>query len=72
MSYCINPQCLNRENPDQLEACQACGTPLLIDKRYRIIRPLREPKPAYPSDIFEVEDWGTGLEDWGNLKVLKV
>ncbi|MCG5060120.1 MAG: protein kinase [Limnoraphis sp. WC205] len=72
MSYCINPQCLNRENPDQLEACQACGTPLLIDKRYRIVRPLREPKPAYPTDIFEVEDWGTGLEDWGNLKVLKV
>ena len=72
MSYCINPQCLNRQNPDNLESCQACGTSLLIQKRYRIVRPLKKPQPTHPTDIFEVEDWGTGLEDWGSLKILKV
>ncbi len=72
MSYCINPQCQNRQNPEAFDNCQACGTALLIENRYRIIRPLRQPQPAHPTDIFEVEDWGTGLEDWGSLKVLKV
>ncbi|WP_413165518.1 protein kinase domain-containing protein [Capilliphycus salinus ALCB114379] len=72
MSYCINPQCSNRQNSDKLDVCQACGTPLLIQKRYRIVRPLKEPKSGHPTDIFEVEDWGAGLEDWGSLKVLKV
>ena len=26
----------------------------------------------YLREIFFVEDWGMGLEDWGSLKVLKV
>ncbi len=72
MNYCINPQCQNRQNPEELDFCQACGTELLIENRYRIIRPLRQPQPAHPTEIFEVEDWGMGLEDWGSLKVLKV
>ncbi|NEQ39347.1 MAG: protein kinase [Okeania sp. SIO3I5] len=72
MNYCINPQCNNRQNPEELDFCQACGNTLLIENRYRIIRPLRQPQPAHPTEIFEVEDWGTGLEDWGSLKVLKV
>ncbi len=72
MSYCINPQCKHRQNADEFETCQTCGTTLLIENRYRIIRPLRPPQPCHPSDIFEVEDWGTELEDWGSLKVIKV
>ncbi|NEP80155.1 MAG: protein kinase [Okeania sp. SIO3B3] len=72
MNYCINPQCQNRENLEELDFCQACGTELLIENRYRIVRPLRQPQPAHPTEIFEVEDWGMGLEDWGSLKVLKV
>ncbi|MEL7035317.1 MAG: protein kinase [Cyanobacteria bacterium J06592_8] len=72
MSYCINPQCQHRQNSDQLDRCQACGTALLIENRYQIIRPLRQPQPSHPTDIFEVEDWGMGLEDWGSLKILKV
>ena len=72
MNYCINPQCNNRQNPEELDFCQACGTELLIENRYRIVRPLRQPQPAHPTEIFEVEDWGMGLEDWGSLKVLKV
>lgn len=72
MSYCINPQCQNRQNPEEFDHCQACGTALLIENRYRILRPLRQPQPAHPTEIFEVEDWGTSLEDWGSLKVIKV
>ncbi|MEB3827109.1 serine/threonine-protein kinase [Phormidium sp. CCY1219] len=72
MSYCINPKCQNRENPDSAQACQSCGTPLEIENRYRIIRPLRPLNPVYPTDIYEVKDWGNGDEDWGTIKVMKV
>jgi len=72
MSYCINPKCFGRENFDNAENCQTCGTPLLIDGRYRIVCPLREPDPAYPTDLFEVRDWGLEAEDWGAVKVMKV
>ncbi|MBD1937400.1 4-Cys prefix domain-containing protein [Microcoleus sp. FACHB-68] len=71
MIYCINPRCPNRENPDNLETCQTCGSSLLINDRYRVVKPLRELNPAYPTDIYEVKDLG-GVDDWGTLKVLKV
>ncbi|NER50692.1 MAG: protein kinase [Symploca sp. SIO1A3] len=58
MIYCINPECKHRQNPDQLEDCQACGTPLLIDGRYRLIKPLRQLSPRNHTDIFEVDDGG--------------
>ncbi|MEL7332280.1 MAG: serine/threonine-protein kinase [Cyanobacteria bacterium J06560_2] len=66
MSYCINPWCTKRENPDiegsaedrSNQRCQNCGTPLLIQKRYRLIRPLREIDEWEPSEIFEVDDLG--------------
>ena len=72
MIYCINPQCEQRENPAAAQNCQACGTALLIGDRYRILKPVRSPNPARPTDIFEVEDWGTGENEWGTVKVLKV
>ncbi|TAF91149.1 MAG: serine/threonine protein kinase [Oscillatoriales cyanobacterium] len=72
MSYCINPQCEQRENTAATQNCQACGTALLIADRYRIIKPVRSPNPARPTDIFEVKDWGTGENEWGTVKVLKV
>jgi len=72
MSYCINPQCEQRENPADARNCQACGTALLIADRYRILKSVRSPNPARPTDIFEVEDLGTGDNEWGTLKVLKV
>jgi serine/threonine protein kinase len=75
MSYCINPWCSHRKNADpkspnsqatHLAAhCQACGTPLLIQGRYRLIRPLRELDEWEPSEIFEVDDGG-------QIKVLKI
>ena len=36
MSYCLNPECPKPHNPLHLQTCQACGTPLLLQKRYRI------------------------------------
>ncbi len=70
MSYCINPNCIHRENPDTESHCGNCGSPLLIGDRYRIKTPLRDPNPAYPCDIYEVQDWGE--QEWGTPKVMKV
>ncbi|MBD1828754.1 serine/threonine protein kinase [Microcoleus vaginatus GB1-A2] len=72
MIYCINPQCEQPENPAAAQNCQACGTDLLIGDRYRILKSVRSPNPARPTDIFEVEDLGTGENEWGTVKVLKV
>ncbi|WP_208340906.1 CHASE2 domain-containing protein, partial [Aetokthonos hydrillicola] len=65
MSYCINPWCGERDNSDHLEYCQACGSSLLINERYRIIKPLRELDEQHPTEVFEIDNCGT-------RKVLKV
>ncbi|MEG3938307.1 protein kinase [Microcoleus sp. S36b_A3] len=72
MIYCINPQCEQRENSAAAQNCQACGTALLIADRYRILKPVRSPNPARPTDILEVEDLGTGENEWGTVKIFKV
>lgn len=66
MSYCLKPNCSNPQNPDDFEYCKTCGTKLLINDRYQIIRPLRAGS-AYNSEVFEVKD----LNEQGTLKVLK-
>lgn len=38
MSYCLNPSCRKRENPDNVISCQGCGSKLLLKDRYRPIR----------------------------------
>ncbi|MDY6804775.1 MAG: protein kinase [Cyanobacteriota bacterium] len=70
MSYCINPKCTHKENSDRITDCLHCGSSLLINDRYRITKPLRH-NPAYPTDIYEVKDWGEGA-DWGTIKIMKV
>ncbi len=40
MSLCINPQCQQPENSDTLLFCQNCGSELLLDGRYRVVRKL--------------------------------
>lgn len=72
MLYCINPRCSHRENPDHAINCQNCGTQLLVDNRYKLLRPLRELTGDYFSDLFLVEDIGSNPEEWGTHKVLKV
>jgi serine/threonine protein kinase len=70
--YCINPECKQRENPDNLECCQACGTPLLIENRYRLIFPLRPLSEGGQAEVFEVEDLGVEAATGERNKVLKV
>ena len=70
--YCINPRCSDRKNPSDLHKCHACGTPLLIGDRYRLLTPLRSLHLGYPTEIFEVEDWGASGDDWGKRKAIKI
>lgn len=40
MSVCINPNCPNPQNQDTLLFCSSCGSELLLDGRYRVMRQL--------------------------------
>lgn len=40
MSYCLNPTCPHPENLTHTERCQACGSSLLLNDRYRILQEL--------------------------------
>jgi hypothetical protein len=42
MSLCINSQCANPQNSDNILFCQACGSELLLKGQYRVIRQLGE------------------------------
>ncbi len=67
MNYCINPECQKRQNSDTVEFCQFCGTQLLINHRYRLLKPLRPLNPLLSTEVFEVDDSGTSKV----MKVLK-
>ncbi|TAE59555.1 MAG: serine/threonine protein kinase [Nostocales cyanobacterium] len=62
MSYCINPNCPKPQNPKQSLFCQACGSELLLEGCYKVLRPLGGGGFA---TTYEVDDSGT-------QKVLKV
>lgn len=38
MSYCLNPTCKEPQNLDSAECCQACGSRLRLQNRYRAVR----------------------------------
>ncbi|OUL20153.1 protein kinase [Nostoc sp. RF31YmG] len=40
MSFCINPHCLNPQNRDDELFCISCGSELLLQGRYRVVRQL--------------------------------
>ncbi len=40
MSYCLNPNCSNPENPPYSDRCHSCGSSLLLRDRYRVIKSL--------------------------------
>ncbi|MCT7952883.1 serine/threonine protein kinase [Ancylothrix sp. C2] len=40
MSYCLNPNCSQPQNPLSVKFCLSCGTQLLLKDRYRAIQPL--------------------------------
>jgi eukaryotic-like serine/threonine-protein kinase len=56
-SYCINKNCDDRQNSINAQYCQSCGTPLLINNRYRLIRTLRDLDYEYNSEIFVARDY---------------
>ncbi|MBD0262195.1 MAG: protein kinase [Tolypothrix sp. Co-bin9] len=66
MRYCINPDCRNRQNPDNLDKCQVCDNDLLIKGRYWLVKHLRPLNTPY-FDVFETDDRKTAKV----LKVLK-
>jgi serine/threonine protein kinase len=74
VAYCINHFCDQRHNPDDAKKCLACGNPLLINDRIRLLRPLRplNKDPYSYIEVFEVEDAGTKLHPGSQVRVMKV
>ncbi|OYD87160.1 protein kinase [Nostoc sp. 'Peltigera membranacea cyanobiont' 213] len=72
--YCINPLCEQRQNADDADRCQNCGTLLLINERIRLVKPLRELSESVFTDneIFEVEDAGTEWNPGSKRRIMKV
>lgn len=72
--YCINPLCQQRQNADDADRCQNCGTLLLINERIRLVKPLRELSESVFTDneIFEVEDAGTEWNPGSKRRIMKV
>jgi serine/threonine protein kinase len=68
MSYCINPRCIDRQNPDNALRCQACNTQLsLYKRRFQISDKISKPNHNPEWEVFKVADHrGDGLP-----KVLK-
>jgi serine/threonine protein kinase len=57
MSYCINPQCGDRQNPDNATSCQACNTQLsLYGGRFQILAKISKPNHNPASEVFRVAD----------------
>lgn len=40
MTHCVTPGCPNPRNPDTAQHCQSCGSRLLLQQRYRPMRPI--------------------------------
>ncbi len=40
MTYCLNPQCPKPPNPDVNKFCQNCGKKILLDHRFRPLKPI--------------------------------
>ncbi|HIK27309.1 MAG: serine/threonine protein kinase [Oscillatoriaceae bacterium SKW80] len=43
MTFCLNPDCQNPQNPDDVNRCRSCGAKLLLLARYRVLKPLGKP-----------------------------
>jgi eukaryotic-like serine/threonine-protein kinase len=57
MSYCINPNCTDRQNPNNALRCQSCNTQLLLYKnRFQIAEKISKPNHNPEWEVFRVED----------------
>lgn len=73
MSYCINPWCKYRENPDEVEKCLNCGTELLINGQFRLLEPLRPLNTDSFTEVFDcMDETGTWTDPPMTPKVIKV
>jgi serine/threonine protein kinase len=76
VSYCINPLCNYRQNPnsDHVKECLYCGTLLLINDRIRLVKPLRAltDDPYNYIEVFEVDDAGTQWNPVRKQRVMKI
>lgn len=66
VSYCINPDCPQRNNISDQDHCQFCDTTLRILEQYSLLRPIRRLDFPSSTEIFEVED------RQGGLKIMRV
>ena len=55
--YCINQNCLHRQNHDYDQDCQSCGLSLLLQGRYYLSEPLQIGKADH-TEVWALEDWG--------------
>ena len=81
MSYCLNPNCLSPQNPDDAELCQRCQSLLLLNDRYRPLDPIGrggfgrtfkaidEYKPSKPNCVIK-QFHGKGFNDVAKAKEL--
>jgi serine/threonine protein kinase len=71
--YCINPWCPSRGNDDTAEHCSACDSPLLINDRFKLLRPLFDLNRLHFCDVYDVLDvTGSWLSPPNTVKILKV
>ena len=72
MSYCVNPWCSDRQNKQDDLVCANCGTELLLDNRFRVIRAI-DVRQFHPFDTFEAIDYvGTPIRKENTRVVLKI
>lgn len=67
MALCINPICPRPENSEDGSICEACGSHLLIQNRYRVMKVLHQREDRVTT-LYDVVD----VKDQDNPKVLKV
>jgi serine/threonine protein kinase len=73
VSLCINPRCSNRENDEGADVCVGCGSSLIINARFKIIRSLYDLNRVHPTDIYEALDLvGTWASPPNTVKILKI
>lgn len=71
--YCINPQCLDRINSEDSLNCQSCNTPLTINNRFKLDKPIRVLQGQPGTEVFEaVDTTGSYISRPGTRVILKV
>lgn len=71
MVLCISPHCANPENSENSVFCQSCGSELLLEGRYRVIKIIGQGGFGKTYEVREVVRT-TGNRNSGLPKVLKV